>query len=290
MAETLASLVAEAAGILSAAGFEEPRRQARRLVGSALAISQTELFSHSDRPADASQAGHLRAMLHRLVEHEPLSRILGRREFWGLDFALSSATLDPRPETETIVEAVLRRKPDRSAPLRILDLGTGTGCLLLTLVGEYPGAIGFGIDIAEEAARTAAYNAASLGFAARTQFFVGDWAAAVSGQFDVIVVNPPYIATEDLLYLPTEVALYDPRPALDGGPDGLVPYRAIAAVMPSLLLPNGIFVCEVGVRQAAAVQEILRANGLASDETEKDLGGIARSVIGRPVVNRDRTN
>jgi release factor glutamine methyltransferase len=290
MAETLGSLVDEAAGSLSAVRFEEPRRQARRLVASALAISQTELFSCSDRPVDPSQAGRLRAMLGRMIEHEPLSRILGRREFWGLDFALSAATLDPRPETETIVEAVLRRKPDRLAPLRILDLGTGTGCLLLALLGEYPEAIGFGIDIAEEAVRTAACNAARLGFAARARFFVGDWSAAVSGRFDVIVANPPYIATEDLPSLPSEVALYDPPQALDGGGDGLVPCRAIAAMIPSLLPPNGIFVCEVGVGQAAAVQAILRVNGVASDEIEKDLGGIARCVIGRLLINRDRSD
>jgi release factor glutamine methyltransferase len=280
MAQTLGSLVDEAAGVLSSAGFDEPRRQARRLVGSALTISQTELFSGSDRPVDASQAGRVRAMLSRMVEHEPLSRILGRREFWALDFILSSATLDPRPETETIVEAVLRRKPDRSAPFRILDLGTGTGCLLLALLAEYPEATGFGIDLAEEAVRTAAYNAARLGFAARARFFVGDWAAAISGRFDVIVANPPYIATADLPSLPPEVADYDPRLALDGGEDGLVPYRAIAAMIPSLLLPDGIFVCEVGLDQAEPVGAILTANGLTCEGNERDLGGTARCVIG----------
>lgn len=284
MAETLDSLVAEAAGVLAAAGFEEPRRQARRLVASALAISRTELFSCSDRPVDASQAGRLRAMLGRMVEHEPLSRILGQREFWGLDFALSSATLDPRPETETVVEAVLRRKPNRSAPLRILDLGTGTGCLLLALLGEYREATGCGIDLSEGAVRTAVRNAARLGLAARARFLVGNWAAAVSGRFDAVVANPPYIATEDLRFLPQEVARYDPRQALDGGEDGLMPYRAIAAALPRLLAPEGIFACEIGVDQADPVGAILTANGLSCDGIEKDLGGIARCAIGRPAV------
>lgn len=282
MAETLASLVAEAAGVLSAAGFEDPRREARRLVSSALTISRTDLFSRSDRRVNACQASRVQAVLRRMAEHEPLSRILARREFWGLEFALSSETLDPRPETETILEAVLRRKPDRAAPLRILDLGTGTGCLLLALLGEYPQATGCGIDIAEGAVRTAVHNGTRLGFAARARFFVGDWTAAVSGRFDAIVANPPYIATADLPLLPREVALFDPRRALDGGSDGLVAYRAIAAMIPRLLAPDGIFVCEVGADQAGAVGVVLRASGLACEEVEQDLGGIARCVIGRP--------
>ena len=151
MGETLGSLVAEAASALSAAGFEETRRQARRVVASALAISQTDLFSHPDEPVDTGQISRFRAILRRVVQREPLSRILGRREFWGLEFSLSADTLDPRPETEILVEAVLKRKPNRRAPLHILDLGTGTGCLLLALLAEYPWATGLGVDIAEPA-------------------------------------------------------------------------------------------------------------------------------------------
>jgi release factor glutamine methyltransferase len=276
---TRASLVAEFAAALSLAGFDEPRRQACRLVASALAISPADLFGNPDRAVDERQIVQLEGMLSRMVEHEPLSRILGRREFWGHEFALSAATLDPRPESETIVEAVLRRKSHRDAPLRLLDLGTGTGCLLLALLSEFRAATGFGIEIAEDAVRTAAGNAARLGLAERALFLVGDWAAAVSGSFDAIIANPPYIASAELSLLPYAVARYDPWPALDGGADGLASFRAIAADLPRLLALEGIFVTEVGVGQADAVARILGAHGLKADGIEKDLAGIARCVI-----------
>ena len=280
--ETRDALVAQVAVALSAAGFEEPRRHARRLVASALAISRTDLFGHPDRAVDEQQISRIRAMLGRMVECEPLSRILGKREFWGLEFALSAGTLDPRPETETVVEAVLRSNPNRLAPLRFLDLGTGTGCLLLALLGEFPAASGIGIDIAEDAIRTAACNAVALGFADRALFLVCDWGAAVSAKFDAVVANPPYIASGDLRLVPREVACYDPWRALDGGEDGLRAYRAIATHLPRLLASNGIFATEVGVDQADAVGAVMRTAGLALDGIEKDLAGIPRCVIARP--------
>jgi len=280
--ETRDALVAEVAVALSAAGFGEPRRHARRLVASALAISRADLFGHPDRAVDEKQISRIRAMLGRMVAREPLSRILGRREFWGLEFALSADTLDPRPVSETVVEAVLRRNLDRRAPLRFLDLGTGTGCLLLALLGEFPAASGVGIDVAEGAVRTAACNAVALGFTDRALFLVGDWGAGVSAKFDAVVANPPYIASGDLWLVPREVARYDPWRALDGGEDGLRAYRAIATHLPALLASNGIFVTEVGVDQADAVVAVMRTNGLVLDGIEKDLGGISRCVIARP--------
>ena len=279
--ETRGSLLAEAAAALSLAGFEGPRRYARRLVASALAISPAGLFGDPDRAVGERQSTRVREMLARMVRHEPLSRILGRREFWGLEFTLSAATLDPRPETETVVEAVLRRKPDRYAPLRLLDLGIGTGCLLLALLSEFSMARGFGIDIVEAAVKTAARNAAKLGFAERARFLVGDWAAAVRGSFDVIVANPPYIASGNLRLLPREVADYDPLLALDGGEDGLTPFRAIAASLSQLLTSGGIFVTEVEVHQSGAVAAILGAQGLKFDGFERDLAGNIRCVIAR---------
>jgi release factor glutamine methyltransferase len=280
VAGTVGSLLVEAAAALSAGGFSESRRYARRLIASALSISQAEIFGNPERTLDNSQISNIRMTLGRVLEREPLSRILGKREFWGLDFSLSAETLDPRPETETVVDAVLRRHPDRHAPLCILDLGTGTGCLLLALLSEFPAAIGIGVDIAEGAV-TARLNAVTLGFARRAFFCASDWAAALLGKFDVIVANPPYIASGGLALLPREVACHDPRRALDGGADGLGAYRAIAADLPALLAPKGIFAAEVGVDQADAVVAILEANGLLIDGVEEDLAGIARCVIMR---------
>ena len=281
MRETLGSLLSEAACKLSQAGFAEPRRAARRLVASSLDLTPAEVLGHSEQALDEQQTGRVRLALRRMAEREPLSRILGRREFWGLEFALSADTLDPRPETETVVEAVLRRVLNRNAPLRFLDLGTGTGCILLALLSEFPAATGFGVDIALGAVMTALGNAATLGLGERAHFLVGDWGTAISGRFDVIASNPPYIGGAALADLPPEVALYDPRLALDGGADGLGAYRSLVFDLLRLLRPGGVFACEVGSGQAPPVAAILRARGLAVDGCEPDLAGIARCVVAR---------
>jgi release factor glutamine methyltransferase len=251
------------------------------LICGALAIPQPDLFGHPDRALDEQQISRVGALLRRMVAGEPLSRVLERREFWGLEFSLSADTLDPRPETETVIEAVLRREPDRSAPRRLLDLGTGTGCLLLALLAELPAASGVGVDIAEGAARTAARNAVNLGFADRARFVVGDWTTALSGKFDAILANPPYIASEALARLPREVAGHDPRRALDGGEDGLRSHRAIAEAAPRLLSAHGMVATEIGTGQEGAVIAIMTENSLIVDGVEKDLAGIARCVIAR---------
>ena len=277
--ETLGSLLGEVASMLSQAGFTEPRRAARRLVASTLDLTPAELLSHSEQVLDEQHTGRVRRALDRMAEHEPLSRIVGRREFWGLEFTLCGDTLDPRPETETVVEAVLRRVLDRDAPLRFLDLGTGTGCILLALLTEFPAATGFGVDLALGAAMTARRNAAALGLAERAHFLVGDWGTAMSGKFDVIASNPPYIASAALADLPPEVALYDPCLALDGGADGLGAYRALVVDLARLLQPGAVLVIEVGFSQAPAVAAMLRASGMAIEGCERDLAGIARCVV-----------
>ena len=279
--ETLGSLLGEVASMLSQAGFTEPRRAARRLVASTLDLTPAELLSHSEQVLDEQHTGRVRRALDRMAEHEPLSRIVGRREFWGLEFTLCGDTLDPRPETETVVEAVLRRVLDRDAPLRFLDLGTGTGCILLALLSEFPAATGFGVDLALGAVMTARRNAAALGLAERAHFLVGDWGTAMSGKFDVIASNPPYIASAALADLPPEVALYDPCLALDGGADGLGAYRALVVDLARLLQPGAVLVIEVGFSQAPAVAAMLRASGMAIEGCERDLAGIARCVVAR---------
>jgi release factor glutamine methyltransferase len=277
--ETLASLLGEIAVTLSRTGSAEPRRVARRLIASILDLTPSELLGHSDRVLDEQQRGRVRLALDRMAKREPLSRILGHREFWGLEFGLSADTLDPRPETETVVEAVLRRGFNRDAPLRFLDLGTGTGCILLALLSEFPAAIGLGVDIAPGAVMSALRNAAALGLGERGHFVVGDWGTAISGRFDVIVSNPPYIASAALADLPPEVVLYDPCLALDGGADGLGAYRSLVADFVRLLEPGGIVAIEVGFNQASVVAAMLWASGLAIEGREPDLAGIARCVV-----------
>ena len=281
MAETVGSLLDSAAAALAEAGFYEPRRIARRALGAVLEISLAEMLSRPEKVIEDLQVRRVRLTLDRVFDREPLSRILGRREFWSLEFALSADTLDPRPETETIVESVLRRFPDRHQPLRFLDLGTGTGCILLALLSEFPNAVGFGVDLSAGAAVTARRNASLLGFADRAHFLVGDWGAAISGKLDVIVANPPYIATTSLAELPREVALHDPHLALDGGKDGLQAYHSLAMDLGRLLGPNALFFGEIGSCQASAVAAIIRAQGLAIEGYEQDLAGAPRCVIAK---------
>jgi release factor glutamine methyltransferase len=280
-ASTVGSAIAAAAGALSAAGFDEPRRQARRLLAEALGLSAAELFAHPENSLTAAQEGQIAPMLGRMVAHEPFSRIIGKREFWGLEFLLSEDTLDPRPDSESVVEAVLSRLADRARYYRFLDLGTGTGCLLLALLSEFPRAIGVGVDVAAGAVRAAWLNAERLGFGERAHFAVGDWAAAIAGRFDVIIANPPYIPTAVIPGLMPEVRDCDPHLALDGGADGLAAYRGIAADLPRLLLPGGLFAAEIGAGQAACVSAILEQNGLAIDGFAADLGGVIRCVVAR---------
>jgi release factor glutamine methyltransferase len=246
-----------------------------------LRLSAAEVLGRSERRLDPVEADRLRHALRRLIAGEPPSRIFGRREFWGLPFILSADTLDPRPDSETLVEAVLGRITDRSAPLRFLDLGTGTGCLLLALLSECPETVGFGVDIALGAVRTARSNAAALGLAKRARFFVGDWGSPISGRFEAIVANLPYIATGELAGLPPEVGRYDPRRALDGGEDGLDAYRSIAPAVPVLLASGGILAVEISAGQATAAIAIFEAQGLAIDGIERDLAGFERCIVAR---------
>ncbi len=236
------------------------------------------MLLYGDHVLDDVQAEQLRDHTKRLTAGEPLSRILGRREFWGLNFELTAETLDPRPESETIVEAVLGRV-DRKAPLRLLDLGTGSGCLLLALLSELPAASGVGVDLSFGAAAAARHNAQLLGLAAEARFFVGNWGSALAGRFDVIIANPPYVATAALAELPSEVSRYDPNLALDGGDDGLSAYRRIAADISDLMAPRALLAVEVGTGQASGVASIFNSNQLFVQAIERDFAGHQRCLI-----------
>jgi release factor glutamine methyltransferase len=278
---TIGAVLDECANELAAGGLDEPRRRARRLIAAALGWSETEVFARPEQVLRVEQHSRVAAIARRVVAREPLSRVLGRREFWGLDFTLSPDTLDPRPDSETVVEAVLARLTDRAKPYRFLDLGTGSGCLLLALLSEYPATSGVGTDIAFGAARTARHNAERFGMRGRAHFVVGDWGGALDGAFDAVVANPPYIATAELARLPSEVRDHDPPRALDGGADGLAAYRAISLELPRLIVPGGLFAAEIGIGQAETVAAIVAAGGLAVERVTADVAGIPRVVVAR---------
>lgn len=284
---TLAEAVSAARDRLAAAGIDEPRREARLLVCRLLGGGPELLLGSPERELTAEEAGKVEAAVGRRAAREPLSRILGEREFWSLPFALNAATLDPRPDSETLVETVLAEITDRDATLRLLDLGTGTGCLLLALLSELPKATGCGIDISAEAVAQAAANAQRLGLAGRARFLRHSWddglefgGLALDGApWDIIVSNPPYIASAEIAALAPEVAGYDPAAALDGGGDGLEAYRSLIPAAAAVLAPGGLLALEIGQGQAAAVEELLVAAGLRPLRRARDLAGIERCLL-----------
>ncbi len=265
--------------------IESAELDARLLIGAVLDLDLTGLITAAARCLNDDEAAFLDDFARRRGAGEPVARILRTKEFWGLPLSLTAATLVPRPDTETIVEAALEilRAEDRdNDPIRIADIGTGSGAILLALLSESPNAWGVGTDISEAALQTAKANARQLGFAPRAAFVACDYAAALSGAFDLIVSNPPYIRSGDIAALPAEVRNHDPRRALDGGADGLDAYRLIAPQAARLLAPGGSLVLEVGQDQSDEVEQVLRMAGLnLPGEPKADLAGIRRAVTGR---------
>ncbi|MEO3427213.1 peptide chain release factor N(5)-glutamine methyltransferase [Pelagibius sp. CAU 1746] len=279
---TLAEAVGAARDRLAAAGIEEAQRDARLLVCRLLGGGPELLLGSPERQLTAEEAGKVEAAVDRRAAREPVSRILGEREFWSLPFALNAATLDPRPDSETLVEAVLAQTAARGAALRLLDLGTGSGCLLLALLSELPKATGCGIDVSAEAVAQAAANAQRLGLAARARFLRHSWDDGLSlagGSWDIIVSNPPYIVSAEIAALAPEVAGYDPAAALDGGADGLAAYRSLIPAAAAVLAPGGLLALEIGRGQAGAVEELLVAAGLKPLRRARDLAGIERCLL-----------
>ena len=273
--EALAELTVQ----LRSGGIASARLDARILLAHCLGVGVTTVFSHPERLLDEADLKTLGAVTTRRLRREPVSRILGRREFWSLGFAITADTLDPRPDTETVVEAVLDCTPDRRSPLRVLDLGAGSGCILLALLSELPAATGIGVDHSPGAVAAAIDNALALGLAERARFIVGDWGKGIDSQFDVIVTNPPYIPDLEIDHLDAEVAVYDPRAALAGGADGLACYRRLAPDLAGLLKPGGVVAVEVGQGQAQAVRQILEAAGLVGIGLRRDLAGTDRCAL-----------
>lgn len=275
---TVGQALAHAARRLAGAGIANARREARLLLALALKAEPLDLLAAPERPLAEDATATLSAALVRRCNGEPLSRIAGRRGFWSLDLSLSPDVLDPRPDTEVLVEQVLRHlSPRRAEPLRILDLGTGSGCILLALLAELPRALGLGIDRSEAALGIARDNARSFGLAGRSLWAVGAWTAPLAGRFDAVVANPPYIPSGAIATLDRSVRLYDPAEALDGGPDGLSAYRLIVPDLRKFLTSGGIACLEVGRGQATAVAALGKQSGLFC-EIQRDLAGIQRAV------------
>jgi release factor glutamine methyltransferase len=262
-------------------GIETGQLDARILLCAVLATDHAGLIRDPDLPI-GSAAASLVADAERRLHHEPVSRILGRQDFWGLPFVITPEVLDPRPDTEAVVEAVLQALGDRRfGPLRVLDLGTGSGALLCALLQDCPQAYGVGLDRSLAACRVARINLHRLGFASRGAIVQGSWSDSLAGPFDIVVANPPYITHAEFAELAPAVAAYDPPAALDGGQDGLDPYRAIIPQLPRLLHHDGIAAFEVGWTQSDAVRVMLRAAGLADVGARRDMAGHDRVVFGR---------
>jgi release factor glutamine methyltransferase len=257
-------LLRDAIERLRAAGIESPRSEARLLWGH----------------ANGNRESFESAVARRLAQ-EPAAYITGHREFWSLDFEVGPGVLVPRPETETLIESALHALPDRDRQYCMLDLGTGSGCLLMAALTEYPNATGVGVDSSEGALCWARRNVARHRLESRIELVNGDW-DAVFGAFDLILSNPPYIPTADQAALPLDIRKYEPQSALDGGPDGLSAYRALAPVLATRLKAEGLAVLEIGIGQSHMVEKVMEAAGLKTIKIAPDLAGISRTIVLRP--------
>lgn len=276
---SIETALARATERLREAGVETARLDARLLLSAAAGCSVEQIVAWPEREVPDAAAEIFASFVSRRVAREPLAQILGKREFWSLSFATTRDTLTPRPDSETVIEAVLTHRTARDGALRILDLGTGTGCLLLALLSEYRRATGLGTDLSPAALRIAATNAAALGLADRARFVATRWDDGVEDSFDVIVSNPPYIPVGALAELAPEVRVYEPRLALDGGPDGLSAYRELAPRLHRRLRIGGLGVVEVGAGQAPDVERVFHAADLGVIGRSRDLAGVERCIL-----------
>lgn len=280
MSETLVSLWTSARRRLEAAGVDSPVLDARLLLEAGAGVSRLDIVTDPRRAVTAEQAAAVDALVLRREAREPIGHILGKKAFWTLDLKVGPDVLSPRPETELLVEVAMETLAKDQSAL-VLDLGVGSGAILLAVLSERPLARGVGVDASEAALAIARHNAELHGLTDRVTLQRGDWAEGLEGPFDLILSNPPYIPSADIAGLEPEVAKHEPRLALDGGADGLDPYRRIVAALPRLLSPEGTFAFEVGIGQATAVQALAEAAGFVTATPRLDLSGIARVVSGR---------
>lgn len=275
----LDTVLRQGTAALNDAGIDSAAGDARILAAAVFGLSREDMLRDPTRSLDPGKTATFEALIDRRIAREPVSRILGRREFRSLEFDIGPSTLDPRPDSETLVEAVLEIAAERPCAPRLLDIGTGSGCLLLSILHELPSATGIGTDIDGDAVACARRNASKLGLAGRVDFVTTSWADDVAGPFHIVLSNPPYIATGDIPDLSPEVAVYDPAAALDGGPDGLDAYRALASVLGSVLAPDGDVLLEIGAGQAADVEAVFAASAFVLTAKRADLAGRDRVLI-----------
>ena len=280
MTRSVADWLTRATASLTAAGIEAPHREARILMAHAMGVDLAGLLRRRSGDLTADEQGRFERLVARRAARVPTAMLLGHREFWSLDFLVTPDTLIPRPESELIVESALALHEDRGLR-RILDLGTGSGCLLLATLTEFRDAWGLGVDRSSAAAAVAQRNARRLGLAERAAFMVGGWAEALAGRFDLILCNPPYIPAADIAGLMPEVAEHEPLGALDGGADGLDPYRRLFPDLHRWLAPGGNALFEFGAGQAPALLELAREAGLSVIAVRADLAGHPRVMIMR---------
>jgi release factor glutamine methyltransferase len=276
---TLVSLWTDLRRRLEAAGVDSPVLDARLLVEAGAGVSRLDIVTDPRRELSDAQAAAVEALAARRIAREPIAHIIGRKHFWKQEWIVSPAVLIPRPDTEALVEAALKILPF-AEPRRVLDLGVGSGAILLAVLAERPLASGVGIDLSSEALEVARINAENLGLTPRIELRVGDWHEGVDERFDLVLSNPPYIPSDDIDALAPEVARFEPRLALDGGGDGLEAYRIIVPALSALLKPGGAFGLEVGAGQADAVARLAVAAGLEDVALRTDLGGVERVVLG----------
>lgn len=277
---TIASTLDHVRAALADAAIPNPGMESRLLLREAMGVNDAFIIAHPQATLSADAQARLETWLTRRLNHEPMAYITGTREFWGRDFAVSSATLIPRPDSETLIEAVLHHRPNTRAPYRLLDLGTGTGCLLLTLLAEYPNAKGTGIEAIGPAAALARRNARAHGLSSRATIHHCRWDYfQMAEPADMIIANPPYIPAADIAGLAADVKDHEPMSALVGGADGLDAYRVIFTRAHAWLAETGLLAVEIGQGQEADITAIAAANGFGLLEARRDLAGITRTLL-----------